>query len=322
MNRKPSVFIGSSSAGLRVAYAIQQELTHIAATTVWSQGAFNPTRVPIENLFATLESADFAVFVFLHEDRGEIREQNVLFVRDNVIFEAGLFLAKLGRDRVFFVAPTVEWIAQLHLPSDFAGLTPSTFDPTTGNDQAAVAPALYHLKTAIAAFHKGQKDRVVCDTGSNSSEHDFVGRNSHVYKGREIASELSKGELHVLADGAFHLERGNLEGRYEIELRPSGPKKPSLSKAIDMPERVLRVSCEAKVEGGEHSVRFVWKDIENDKWVADKSVTVKNADWTKFEFQARIPAFLDLLFRIDDLTPSKAPSHLYLRKLKIVDTLP
>src|SRR5215471_4409133 len=90
---KPSIFIGSSTRGLAIAFAIQRELSGLASATVWSQGAYPPTRAPIESLFAALEEFDFAVFVFLAEDPGIMGDRDVLFVRDNVIFEAGLFLA-------------------------------------------------------------------------------------------------------------------------------------------------------------------------------------------------------------------------------------
>ena len=60
-------------------------------------------------------------------------------VRDNVIFEFGLFIGKLGPEPVFFVIPRGE---ELHLPSDLLGLTPLTFDPhrTDHNLRAALGP--------------------------------------------------------------------------------------------------------------------------------------------------------------------------------------
>jgi hypothetical protein len=314
-----SVFIGSSSEGLPIAFAIQQELHRIATTVVWSQGTFSPTNVPIENLFVALDKFDFAVFVFLPEDELVHRKTNVLAIRDNVIFEAGLFLAKLGRDRVYFVAPENAWIDRLHLPSDFAGLLPSTFAPQTGNDQAAVGPALYHLKNAILKFNTASVERIVYETKESIIENDFVFKNSYVYKDREPVGNKSDSYLRISPTGIFQLERKNLEGRCEIELRPHDARDPSLERAVKIPQRILHVTCEARVEGGQHSVQFVWKDIENDWWVANRLFRVWDQNWVNLEFVARVPAVVDLLFRIDNLAPTATPSSLFLRKLKIVD---
>jgi predicted nucleotide-binding protein len=58
-------------------------------------------------LMAAVESCDFAVFVLLPEDHTDNRGQEALTVRDNVIFELGLFLGKLGRARNFFMISQV-----------------------------------------------------------------------------------------------------------------------------------------------------------------------------------------------------------------------
>jgi predicted nucleotide-binding protein len=44
----------------------------------------------------------------LPEDFLEIRQNRELAVRDNVIFELGLFLGRLGRERIVFLAPKTD----------------------------------------------------------------------------------------------------------------------------------------------------------------------------------------------------------------------
>jgi len=155
---KPRVFIGSSVKGLPIAEAIQKELSHDAETILWNQGVFRDTNVPIESLIAALDRFDFAVFVFWPEDILNIRDEDTMSVRDNVLFELGLFLGKLGRQRNFFLAPKTESSnlrPDLHLPSDLAGIAPVTYNPGQ-NLQASVGPALYQIKEAIRTFGKDQ----------------------------------------------------------------------------------------------------------------------------------------------------------------------
>lgn len=132
---KPRLFIGSSVEGLPVARAIKAELDYDMEVTVWSQGVFKLSHSPLEDLSTVLENSDFASFVFLPEDKLEIRGEEKTTVRDNVVFELGLFYGKLGRDRVSYIMPRGY---DLHLPSDLTGVTGGTFEYPNTNMQAGV----------------------------------------------------------------------------------------------------------------------------------------------------------------------------------------
>lgn len=145
---KPRIFIGSSVEGLSVAYAIQQNLTHDTEATVWDQGVFELSGTSIDSLETTLESSDFGIFVFSPDDITLMRNQKNETVRDNVLFEFGLFIGKLGRQRVFFVVPDG---ADTHIPTDLLGVTPGKYDPKRqdGSLQAATGPACNQIRQAI-----------------------------------------------------------------------------------------------------------------------------------------------------------------------------
>lgn len=142
---KPRVFIGSSVEGLNVAYAVQQNLLHDAEVTVWDQGIFELSKTTIESLSKALQESDFAVFVFSPDDLIRIRSTPSAAVRDNVLFEFGLFIGKLGRDRVYFLMPMN---GELHLPSDLLGITPGRYEEgrADGSMQAATGAACNQIR--------------------------------------------------------------------------------------------------------------------------------------------------------------------------------
>ncbi len=146
---QPRIFVGSSTEGLPVAYALQEALDYDAEVTVWNQGIFKPSDPVLPRLVASLGEFDFAIFVFTADDLSEIRGQTYSTARDNVIFELGLFLGRLGLERCFFIAP--RHTKNLHLPTDLLGIVPLTYnnDRRDGMLVAAVGAACNQIRAAI-----------------------------------------------------------------------------------------------------------------------------------------------------------------------------
>lgn len=146
-NRKPSVFIGSSSEGLQVARCLQMEMDYEAEVTIWHQGVFGLSGGTLESLVRKVSDFDFAVLVLTPDDVVRKREKINDAPRDNVLFELGLFMGTLGRERTYIVHPRV----QIDLPSDLAGITPATYEPnrSDGNLQAAVGSAAAKMLAEI-----------------------------------------------------------------------------------------------------------------------------------------------------------------------------
>jgi predicted nucleotide-binding protein len=133
---RPSVFIGSSAEGLRIAKFIQVELDHACEVTIWSQGVFGLGDGTLEALVRAVGEFDFAILVLTPDDLVESRGAEKQAPRDNVLLELGLFLGALGRQRTFEVHDRT---ANLKLPSDLAGVTPATYEPhASGNLRAAL----------------------------------------------------------------------------------------------------------------------------------------------------------------------------------------
>jgi len=146
--RRPPLFIGSSVEGLEVAYALQENLEFDCEPTVWPQGVFQPSSAALIDLYAWSRKVEFAVFVFTPDDVVRIRGRTLQTVRDNVVFELGLFIGALGPRRCFFVMPHG---AELHLPSDLIGVEPLRYvaDRRDQNLRAALGPACNRVRQAL-----------------------------------------------------------------------------------------------------------------------------------------------------------------------------
>ena len=164
---KPRLFIGSSVEQLELAYGVQENLDHDVESTVWSQGVFDLSRTAMASLIDQLDDNDFGVFVLAPDDVTTIRKAEKSTVRDNVIFELGMFIGRLGPERCFLIVPA--GVEDLRLPTDLIGITPATFDPDRqdGNMVAALGSACNRLRKAIKRL--GCLNRVDVAAGAANS---------------------------------------------------------------------------------------------------------------------------------------------------------
>lgn len=145
--RKPSLFIGSSSEQLPLARLLRQRLVSDAEVSVWDEGIFNTGNSTLIDLLAAIQSYDFAVFVFAADDLKTIREKQEYAVRDNVIFELGLFMGHLGKERTAWVVP--KGSTAVHIPSDLFGINSPQFDTGMRNADAAAGHVADKIRTMI-----------------------------------------------------------------------------------------------------------------------------------------------------------------------------
>ena len=149
---KPRIFIGSSSEGIEIARAIQSELYKDYSVEIWNQNTvFGLGSATIEALEVAVELYDFGIFVFTPDDEITMRESEHKVPRDNVIFELGLFIGKLGRYRAFAVQPHG---TEIQLPSDLKGMSIASYDPDSVNIDAAIGPACRQIRTAVKSAAK------------------------------------------------------------------------------------------------------------------------------------------------------------------------
>ncbi len=122
-NLRPRVFIISSSEALDTAKAIRIGLEHEKAIVVlWSDDQIFPAgSYPLEDLEREVNEADFGIAIAQPDDLIRSRDRQSMTPRDNVIFELGFFMSRLGRARTLLLVPKGE---DVKLPSDFKGVMP------------------------------------------------------------------------------------------------------------------------------------------------------------------------------------------------------
>ncbi len=125
-NEYPKLFIISSTEALTVADTIRASLEVDVFSIVWNQGVFFAGGYSLEALEHVVTESDFALAIAEPDDIVESRGTRQPTLRDNVLFELGLFMGKLGRHRALLIHPT---LAELKLPSDLQGLTLLRYDP-------------------------------------------------------------------------------------------------------------------------------------------------------------------------------------------------
>lgn len=145
------ILIVSSAEALPIARAVQNALAYDPyITVIWTDGVFRVANYTLESLEQQIDDSDFAIAIAHADDLTESRGKAWPAPRDNVIFELGLFMGRLGRSRAILMEPREE---KVRLPSDLAGLTTITYRFERGADAAALlAPACNALRDHINAL--------------------------------------------------------------------------------------------------------------------------------------------------------------------------
>jgi predicted nucleotide-binding protein len=147
-NERPVLLVLSSSESVPVAESVRAALTGAPfVVKLWTDDLFHPGLGTLESLCVAVSAADVAVAIYTPDDavvsRGVARQA----ARDNVIFELGLCVGALGRDRGFMLRPSG---VDLKIPTDYLGVTALDYPAGAGELAAALEPACAKLRSAIA----------------------------------------------------------------------------------------------------------------------------------------------------------------------------
>jgi hypothetical protein len=134
----PNIFIASSSEGLNIVNAVQtgllQKMDQKIVLRPWTR-EFDLSKTYIESLEKQSGEIDFALIVMTPDDITTSRKLKKPAPRDNVVFELGLFMGTLGRERCFIIH---EDLPKLKLPTDLLGIMAATYKPAASKSLKAV----------------------------------------------------------------------------------------------------------------------------------------------------------------------------------------
>lgn len=157
-----------------IARSVQELLEHNAEPTIWTQGVFNLSESSLDSLIKSLNQFDFGVFVVGAEDVVKLKGTEYRTARDNVIFELGLFIGKLGKERSFILAPRGQ--ENFHLPTDLLGVNPADYDANRGDKNllAALGPACNKILRVVESLGFIEQSATISETETEQLEYDDV----------------------------------------------------------------------------------------------------------------------------------------------------
>lgn len=138
-------FLSSSTEQLLIAKALEENLeAEKFEPTLWVREGHSASQYNLESLFKQAGSSDFAVFIFTPDDEVKMRDKTFNIVRDNVLFELGVFMGILGRERCFIVHSEEE---MPEFPTDLKGINTLTYKiRSDDNLSRSLGPATTKIK--------------------------------------------------------------------------------------------------------------------------------------------------------------------------------
>ena len=149
------MFIGSSSESSKYLIKIEKLLKNIVEINAWNKRVFDPAFGNyLSDIIKGIEKSNCALFVFASDDKRVMRGKKENVTRDNVVFETGIAIGLLGKQRVFIIAEK-----DSVLPRDLDGLTVFKIYPdATGSFEESLKFETNRLKEKLISL-KDQFDK-------------------------------------------------------------------------------------------------------------------------------------------------------------------
>ncbi|WP_291097439.1 nucleotide-binding protein, partial [Flavobacterium sp. UBA5153] len=148
---KRKIFIGSSSEGIKIANQVKDQINlelgdWIECETWENGGVFSLNKGTLESLVKASRKYDYGIMLASKDDILIKRMKIFNVMRDNVLFEMGLFLGSLGLQRAFLITHD-----KTSLPSDFNGVTIVKYNDKNISDK--IANVILEIKKTKESFN-------------------------------------------------------------------------------------------------------------------------------------------------------------------------
>ncbi len=209
---KPRLFIGSSSEGLATAEYLKQRLAKDFDCVIWDDGQVFGLNVSyLDSLLKAGSMFDFGILVATKDDKTTSRKKESDSPRDNVVFEFGLFMGRLGKFRTLILLEK-----GTKLPSDMSGIHVSQYSSgKTGPNRASLDKQIAVIRSHIQERNKLQELGLLPSTGVAMGYYsNFIGRVCEYLRSKqtEVIDGASYSAFEVQIVIPKSLER-NMQGR-------------------------------------------------------------------------------------------------------------
>ena len=231
---KSKIFIASSGRTLVLAEQLREQLrTDYCEAELWKEKSEGqPGDTIIEMLEGAAKEYDFAVIILSRDDVIVKETGDKLKARDNCIFEAGLFMAAIGRKRCFLVNS----VNQGDLPSDLGGIIFLAFEePQNLSDPTACKSAIMfassRIKSTVYRIVYGQSASPIAGrllSRESLLEKERLGDGGELFEGQVLVASIQPLELSYA--GALQVRKNmgnNVRYFYFLPGDPDGAEKVS-----------------------------------------------------------------------------------------------
>lgn len=222
------IFVASSSEGEKIAKKLrgilQKELENTALVEMW-RSKFTFGETAIESLETVANEADFALLVMTPDDITVSRKEETAAPRDNLVFELGLFIGSLGRERAIIARDTKK---ELKLPSDALSITVFTYD-SSSEEQLNISLQSNGVRLAEYIKKTGVRPKWLAQgkAAALANEHFCHEIEGYWYEKIDFPKGTSLSFFSIardpvtsglLLDGTGYDIKGNLESRWKSEM--------------------------------------------------------------------------------------------------------